>query len=157
MISSHLQRGRDAAVTISEQIVAAVQVDSERPAVVTPPRLRRHDAMDAAHRMHSDAEAVIVDAVEGERGAQQPREALDVVVGPAAWGVRWAGETPQASVTRAAPHGRTAGLSLGSSSLECPPRKARGTERGHRQRGAFDLLCQLMPRLQSAESKPLEV
>ena len=157
MISSHLQRRRDAAVTISEQIVAAVQVDSERPAVVTPPRLRRHDAMDAAHRMHSEAEAIIVDAIEGERGAQQPREALDVVVGPAAWGVRWAGETPQASVMRAAPHGRTAGLSLGSSSLECPPRKARGTERGHRQRGAFDLLRQLMPRLQSAESKPLEV
>jgi hypothetical protein len=66
MISSHLQRGRDAAIAISEQIVAAVEVDGERPAVVTPPRLRRHHAMHATHSVHSEANTVIVDTVEGE-------------------------------------------------------------------------------------------
>ena len=76
--------GRDAAVAVSEQVVAAVEVDGERPAVVTLPRLCRQYAMHAAHRMHAEANAVVVDAVEGERGAQQPREALDVVVGPSA-------------------------------------------------------------------------
>ena len=84
MVDSHLQRGRDAAVAVFEQIVAAVEVDGERPAVVTLPRLCRQHAMHAAHRMHAEANAVVVDAVEGERGAQQPREALDVVVGPSA-------------------------------------------------------------------------
>ena len=84
MVDSHLQRGRDAAVAVFEQIVAAVEVDGERPAVVTLPRLRRQHAMHAAHRMHSEANAVVVDAVEGEGGAQQPCETLDVVVGPSA-------------------------------------------------------------------------